>query len=152
MATIIFPLGALLTGQHAWGPLTVPADTSIIELRLDRSALLSVTIAVNWSMELSSDSGVTWVSIGGSGINFANANRADPTYLDVRIGAASGSNRGSTIMESADGQQFKAGDRGRPPEGWRYRDGADPSSRTRRVRGLLTMTEAAIIALSIDFR
>lgn len=54
-------------GTTSFGPVTPPLGMSKIQVAIDRTLLTSVTLVVSWAIELSRDSGLTWVSWGGGG-------------------------------------------------------------------------------------
>src|SRR6266850_7101597 len=66
--TSIVPLtGALLTGKSTFGPITPPLGLSSVQVAIDRTGLALLTQPINWQIDLSLDSGATWLPWGGAG-------------------------------------------------------------------------------------
>src|SRR5262245_173210 len=52
-----------------WGPVTPPEGSTVYQVVIDRTLLSSGTLRVNWTEELSTDGGNTWIDMGGGGTN-----------------------------------------------------------------------------------
>jgi hypothetical protein len=58
---------AYAAGTFPFGPVNLPTGIESAECRIDRTALTSTTLQINWSFELSQDDGINWLSWGGAG-------------------------------------------------------------------------------------
>jgi hypothetical protein len=58
---------AYAAGTFPFGPVNLPTGITSAECRIDRAALTSPTLQINWKFELSQDDGVNWLPWGGAG-------------------------------------------------------------------------------------
>jgi len=67
MATVlVLPALSRNPGTTAFGPVAVPTGITQIEVQLDRAGMASETLRIDWALEVSQDSGATWLSWGGA--------------------------------------------------------------------------------------
>jgi hypothetical protein len=76
MATVLtLPIISQPAGVYLFGPATVPLGVVRATAKIDRVPLVSATLRIDWTLELSQDAGVTWLqrdaagTVGGSVIN-----------------------------------------------------------------------------------
>lgn len=67
LISVIALNGTLLAGKTAFGPITPPPGLSTVQVAVDRTGLALLTQPINWQIDLSLDSGVTWLPWGGAG-------------------------------------------------------------------------------------
>ena len=126
--SVVLPFTVVSAGTFSIPATTVPQGMSVGTVTLDRSRLTSSTLRISWLLDVSSDNGATWRSIGGAGIDFG---AQAPTFIEKETGL--------------------------PVSGTRVRfdtlgAGFESSSAQRKVRGTVTLNESAEISVSLDWK
>lgn len=73
VAPIVVVSGPLSVGRSTFGPITPTAGATAVQVAIDRTNLLLLTKQLNWSLELSTDGGATWIPWGGAGTSAGSA-------------------------------------------------------------------------------
>lgn len=63
----LLPTAVYGPGTLAFGPVAIPVGITGVTAIIDRAALVSPTLRIDWTLELSQDDGQTWEAWGGAG-------------------------------------------------------------------------------------